>query len=72
MANTVVLDRRQTKCRGIEVMLPTLQLLDLTPCGRQETCEGSPTGSPRDKTGLGSRRDGRFLAQWRRADAAAD
>ena len=32
----------ETKWRGIEAMLPTLQLLDLTPYGRQETWEDSP------------------------------
>jgi len=30
----------ETKWRGIEAILPTLQLLDLTAYGRQETWEG--------------------------------
>ena len=44
-------------------MLPTpLQLLDLTPFGRQETWEDSPAGWPQDKAGSWWRRDGRPIA----------
>ena len=60
----------ETKWRGIEAMLPTLQLLDLTPYGRQETWEDSPAGWPRVKAGSWWRRDGRPVAQWTRTDAA--
>jgi predicted dithiol-disulfide oxidoreductase (DUF899 family) len=59
----------ETKWRGIEAMLPTLQLLDLTPYGRQETWEDSPAGWPQDKAGSWWRRDGRPIAQWTRTDA---
>ncbi len=59
----------ETKWRGIEAMLPTLQLLDLTPYGRQETWEDSPAGWPRqDKAGSWWRRDGRPVAQWTRTN----
>jgi len=61
-----------TKWRGIEAMLPTLQLLDLTPYGRQETWEDFPAGWPRgDEAGSWWRRDGRPVAQWTRTDAPA-
>jgi len=59
----------ETKWRGIEAMLPTLQLLDLTPYGRQETWEDSPEGWPQDRAGSWWRRDGRPIAQWTRTDA---
>ncbi|WP_254510379.1 DUF899 family protein [Anatilimnocola floriformis] len=58
----------ETKWRGIEAMLPTLQLLDFTPFGRQETWEDSPAGSPQQKAGSWWRRDGRPIAQWTRTD----
>lgn len=61
-----------TKWRGIEAMLPTLQLLDLTPYGRQETWEDSPAGWPQDRAGSWWRRDGRPVAQWTRTDAAVN
>jgi predicted dithiol-disulfide oxidoreductase (DUF899 family) len=60
----------ETKWRGIEAMLPTLQLLDLTPYGRQETWEDSPAGWPQDRAGSWWRRDGRPVAQWTRTDEA--
>ena len=60
----------ETKWRGIEAMLPTLQLLDLTPYGRQETWEDSPPGWPQDKAGSWWRQNGRPIAQWTRTDAA--
>ena len=60
----------ETKWRGIEAMLSTLQLLDLTPYGRQETWEDSPAGWPQqDKAGSWWRRDGRPVAQWTRTNA---
>ena len=60
----------ETKWRGIEPMLPTLQLLDLTPYGRQETWEDSPAGSPQVQAGSWWRRDGRPVAQWTRTREA--
>jgi predicted dithiol-disulfide oxidoreductase (DUF899 family) len=62
----------ETKWRGIEAMMPTLQLLDLTPYGRQETWEKSPTGWPQDQAGSWWRRDGRPIAQWTRTDATVE
>ena len=60
----------ETKWRGIEAMLPTLQLLALTPYGRQETWEDSPAGWPQqDKAGSWWRRDGRPVAQWTSTNA---
>ncbi len=56
----------ETKWRGIEAMLPTLQLLDLTPYGRQETWEDSPEGYPQEKAGSWWRRNGRPVGQWTR------
>ncbi len=61
----------ETKWRGIEAMLPTLQLLDFTPYGRQETWEDSPAGWPQDRAGAWWRRDGRPVAQWTRTDVSA-
>jgi len=58
----------ENKWRGIEPMLPTLQLLDLTPYGRQETWEEAPAGTPQVKAGSWWRRDGRPIAQWTRTD----
>jgi predicted dithiol-disulfide oxidoreductase (DUF899 family) len=62
----------ETKWRGIEAMLPTLQLLDLTPCGRQETWEASPVALQLDPAGSWWRRDGRPVAQWTRTDKPAE
>lgn len=58
----------ETKWRGMEAMLPTLQLLDLTPCGRQETWEASPVALQLDQAGSWWSRDGRPVAQWTRTD----
>ena len=69
--NDDVFQTYETKWRGIEAMLPTLQLLDLTPFGRQETWEDSPAGCPQDKAGSWWRRDGRPVAQWTRTDEPA-
>lgn len=58
--------------RGIEPMLPTLQLLDLTPYGRQESWEDSPAGWPQEvEAGSWWRRDGRPVAQWTRIGPAS-
>jgi len=58
----------ETQRRGIEAMLPTLQLLDLTPYGRQETWEDSPAGTRQVEAGSWWRRDGRPVAQWTRTN----
>jgi predicted dithiol-disulfide oxidoreductase (DUF899 family) len=58
----------ETQRRGIEPMLPTLQLLDLTPYGRQETWEDSLAGTPQVEAGSWWRRDGRPVAQWTRTN----
>ncbi len=62
----------ETKWRGVEAMLPTLQLLDLTAYGRQETWEDSPAGWPQDKPGSWWDRDGRPVAQWTRTEAPVE
>lgn len=64
-----VYETYETKWRGVEAMLPTLQLLDLTAFGRQETWEDSPSGWPQDEPGAWWARNGRPLAQWTRTDA---
>lgn len=66
-ADEDVFQTYETTVRGIEAMLPTLQLLDLTAYGRQETWEDSPAGWPQqDEAGAWWRRDGRPVAQWAR------
>ncbi|QEG01775.1 hypothetical protein Mal15_58540 [Stieleria maiorica] len=62
----------ETKWRGIEAMMPSLQLLDLTADGRQETWEDSPADVPLAKAGSWWRRAGRPIAQWTRTDEAVD
>ncbi len=59
--------------RGLEVMAPAYGLLDLTPYGRQEAWEDSPTGWPQPFTADGSQfaTDGRPSAQWARLAAGA-
>ncbi|MBL8848217.1 MAG: DUF899 domain-containing protein [Planctomycetaceae bacterium] len=64
-----VYETYETKWRGIEPMLPTLQMLDLTPYGRQETWEDSPAGWPQEKAGSWWRRNGRPVAQWTRTSS---
>jgi predicted dithiol-disulfide oxidoreductase (DUF899 family) len=56
----------QTDSRGVEVMMPALQLLDLTAYGRQEDWEDSPEGWPQDPSQSWFRRDGRPIPQWTR------
>jgi predicted dithiol-disulfide oxidoreductase (DUF899 family) len=67
-----VFETYETKWRGVEPMLPTLQLLDLTAYGRQETWEDSPKGWPQEKAGSWWRHDGRPVAQWTRTDAPVE
>lgn len=69
-AGDQVFETYETKWRGIEALLPTLQLLDLTPYGRQETWEDSPAGWPQEQAGSWWRRDGRPVAQWTHTNAA--
>ena len=72
-AGDQVFETYETKWRGIEAMLPTLQLLDLTPYGRQESWEDSPVGWPQqDQAGSWWDRDGRPVAQWTRTNAAVE
>lgn len=60
----------ETTARGVEAMLPSLQLIDLTPYGRQEPWEDSPVGWPHaDRPGSWWSRDGRPIAQWTRTSA---
>ncbi|MBO9555904.1 DUF899 family protein [Cellulomonas sp.] len=56
----------ETDGRGCEVMMPALQLLDLTVHGRGEQWEDSPEGWPQGPTQEWFRRDGRPVAQWTR------
>ncbi|GIF46314.1 putative dithiol-disulfide oxidoreductase (DUF899 family) [Asanoa ferruginea] len=56
----------ETDGRGCEVMMPALQLLDLTVYGRQEEWEDSPEGWPQDETQSWFVRDGRPIPQWTR------
>jgi predicted dithiol-disulfide oxidoreductase (DUF899 family) len=70
-AGDEVFETYETKWRGIEAMLPTLQLLDLTPYGRQETWEDPPDGWPQETAGSWWGRDGRPVAQWTRTNVPA-
>lgn len=56
----------ETTDRGTEPMMSSLNLLDMTVYGRQETWEDSPAGWPQDPTGTRWRKDGRPVAQWTR------
>ncbi len=57
--------------RGVEAIMASLKLLDLTVYGRQETWEDSPEGWPQaDGPGGWWRQDGRPVAQWTRPGAA--
>ena len=56
----------ETDGRGVEAMMPALQLLDLTVYGRQEEWEDSPEGWPQDPTQSWFLRDGRPIPQWTR------
>ena len=56
----------ETTGRGVEAIMVSLNLLDLTVYGRQEAWEDSPEGWPREPTNTRWRRDGRPVAQWTR------
>ena len=55
--------------RGVEAIMASHKLLDLTVYGRQEAWEDSPDGWPQDPTYTSWRRDGRPVAQWTRPGA---
>lgn len=57
--------------RGVEAIMGTLRLLDMTIYGRQEVWEDSPEGWPQRPTYAFWRRDGRPTAQWTRPGATS-
>ena len=61
----------ETTGRGVEAIMGSLQLLDLTAFGRQEAWEDSPAGWPQRPTYTFWRRDGRPTAQWSRPGVSA-
>ena len=67
-----VLQTYETKYRGTEVLDTALQLLDLTPYGRQENWEESPALVQLDQPGSWWRKDGRPVAQWTRTNEPVD
>ncbi|GIF70033.1 hypothetical protein Ais01nite_80680 [Asanoa ishikariensis] len=56
----------ETTGRGVEAIMSSHKLLDLTAYGRQEAWEDSPDGWPQDPTYTRWRRDGRPVPQWTR------
>jgi predicted dithiol-disulfide oxidoreductase (DUF899 family) len=68
-----VFETYYTGGRGVEIMAPTLGLLDMTVYGRQESWEDSPDGWPQRWGGEddadGWRKNGRPVAQWSRIEA---
>jgi predicted dithiol-disulfide oxidoreductase (DUF899 family) len=66
-----VFETYYTGGRGIEIMAPTLGLLDMTVYGRQETWEDSPDGWPQpwDEPEQVWSTNGRPIAQWSRIEA---
>ncbi|GAB3839061.1 thioredoxin domain-containing protein [Dactylosporangium cerinum] len=52
--------------RGVEAIMASHKLLDLTVYGRQEVWEDSPEGWPQEPTYTRWRRDGRPVPQWTR------
>jgi predicted dithiol-disulfide oxidoreductase (DUF899 family) len=55
--------------RGVEAIMTSLKLLDMTVYGRQEQWEDSPAGWPQTPTYRIWRTDGRPTAQWSRPGA---
>ena len=56
--------------RGVEAIMPSLKLLDMTAFGRKESWEDSPQGWPRPEgASHWWRQDGRPVAQWTRPGA---
>jgi len=65
----------ETTGRGVEAIMGSLMLLDMTVYGRQENWEDSPERWPQDPTYSFWRTDGRPTAQWTRPgvrDSVAD
>ncbi|WP_245871231.1 DUF899 family protein [Asanoa hainanensis] len=60
----------ETTGRGVEAIMSSHRLLDLTAYGRQEVWEDSPDGWPQDPTCTHWRRDGRPVPQWTRPGVA--
>jgi predicted dithiol-disulfide oxidoreductase (DUF899 family) len=56
----------ETTGRGVEAIMGSLKLLDMSVYGRQEAWEDSPEGWPQDPTYSWWRQDGRPVAQWTR------
>lgn len=56
----------ETTGRGVEAIMSSHKLLDMTAYGRQETWEDSPDGWPQEPTYTRWRRDGRPVPQWTR------
>ncbi|RUL91816.1 DUF899 family protein [Verrucosispora sp. FIM060022] len=56
----------ETTSRGVEAIMGSLKLLDMTVYGRQEEWEDSPEGWPQRPPYSFWRRDGRPTAQWTR------
>lgn len=56
----------ETTGRGVEAIMASHKLLDMTAYGRQETWEDSPAGWPQEPTYTRWRRDGRPVPQWTR------
>lgn len=61
----------ETTLRGVEAIMPSLKLLDMTVYGRQEAWEDSPEGWPQGPTFAIWRKDGRPTAQWTRPGATS-
>jgi predicted dithiol-disulfide oxidoreductase (DUF899 family) len=59
----------ETTGRGVEAIMSSHRLLDMTAYGRQETWEDSPEGWPQEPTYTRWRRDGRPVPQWTRPGA---
>ena len=59
----------ETTGRGVEAIMGSLKLLDMTVYGRREVWEDSPEGWPQDPTYSFWRKDGRPTAQWTRPHA---
>ncbi|GIE95578.1 DUF899 family protein [Paractinoplanes rishiriensis] len=56
----------ETTGRGVEAIMASHKLLDMTVFGRQETWEDSPEGWPQEPTYSKWRLDGRPVPQWTR------
>lgn len=55
--------------RGVEAMMSSMAIADMTPYGRQEAWEDSPAGWPQHPTFTAWRTEGRPTPQWSRPDA---